>query len=97
VTYTPGKNLYYYVNQAGGPTVKAEYSRAYVTQPDGKVDAVRHPFLLPAIVPEPRPGSTVSVPEKDLRQQAPDQTIAYLGIALQALASLGTLIYLSRH
>jgi polysaccharide export outer membrane protein len=97
VTYMPGKNLKYYINQAGGGALHADLDRAYVTQPDGKVEAIRHPFLLPAIVPEPRAGAIVSVPLKDFRQQPVDQTIAYLGIALQALASLGTLIYLSRH
>jgi polysaccharide export outer membrane protein len=97
VTYIPGKNVYYYINQAGGPSARADYGRAYVIQPDGKVEAIRHHGILPASVPEPRSGATVSVPEKDIRLVQPDNSIAYLGIALQALASLGTLIYLSRH
>jgi hypothetical protein len=29
--------------------------------------------------------------------QQPDQTIAYLGVAVQVIASLATVIYLSRH
>jgi hypothetical protein len=45
----------------------------------------------------PEPGARVYVPEKELRTQTPDQTIAILGVTVQVIASLATVIYLSRH
>ncbi len=97
ITYAPGKNLIYYVYAAGGPGIRAELSRAYVTQPDGTVESVRHHGILPATIPVPEPGSRVYVPEKELRLQQPDQTLAYIGTAVQLIASLATVIYLTRH
>jgi polysaccharide export outer membrane protein len=97
VPFSPGKDLIYYVNAAGGPGSHADVGRSFVTQPNGKVEAIRHHGILPSSVPVPEPGSRVYVPAKELRLQAPDNTLAYLGIAVQALASLATLIYLSRH
>jgi protein involved in polysaccharide export with SLBB domain len=64
VTYVPGKNLDYYIRAAGGATIKADVGRAYVTQPNGKVDAKTHHFLIPDYVPKPKPGSVVVVPER---------------------------------
>ena len=97
VAFSPGKDLLYYINSAGGPGVRADVGRAFVTQPNGKVEAIRHHGILPASIPVPEPGSRVYVPEKEFRLMQPDNTLAYLGIAVQALASLATLIYLSRH
>ena len=97
VTYVPGKDLIYYVNAAGGPGSRADVARAFVTEPNGKVEAIRHHGILPASIPVPEPGARVYVPEKEIRMQQPDQTIAYLGIAVQTIAALATLIYFSRH
>jgi protein involved in polysaccharide export with SLBB domain len=97
VTYVPGKNLIYYVNAAGGPGSRADEGRSFVTQPNGKVEAIRHHGILPASLPVPEPGARVYVPEKELRTQTPDQTIAILGVTVQVIASLATVIYLSRH
>ncbi|MDQ2891378.1 MAG: SLBB domain-containing protein [Gemmatimonadota bacterium] len=65
VTYQPGKDLNYYIRAAGGPTRKADPDHAYVTQPNGKVDAESQRFLIPDYVPKPQPGSVVFVPEND--------------------------------
>jgi polysaccharide export outer membrane protein len=65
VTYSPGKSLEYYIRAAGGPSQKADLKRAYVTQPNGKVDARESNFLLPDGLPDPQPGSVVFVPERD--------------------------------
>ena len=97
VAYVPGKDLIYYVNAAGGAGARADVGRSFVTQANGKVEAIRHHGILPASIPVPEPGSKVYVPEKELRHQEPDQTIAYLGVAVQVIASLATVIYLSRH
>jgi protein involved in polysaccharide export with SLBB domain len=65
VTWSPGKTLEYYIRAAGGPSRRADLSRAYVTQPNGKVEARQRHFLLPDGIPQPRAGSTVFVPERD--------------------------------
>jgi len=43
----------------------AVFAGAYVTQPSGKLESVRHHFFLPDEMPKPRPGSVVFVPEGD--------------------------------
>ena len=66
VAYVPGANLDYYVSAAGGPSRKADTKRAYVRQPNGKVESVHRRFLLPDGVPHPGPGSMVYVPEREM-------------------------------
>jgi polysaccharide export outer membrane protein len=97
VTYVPGKNILYYVYAAGGPGSRADVGRTYVTEPNGKVEGIRHHFLLPSNVPTPEPGARVYVPEKLIRVEQNDHTVEYLGVAVQLIASLATVIYLSRH
>jgi polysaccharide export outer membrane protein len=65
VTYSPGEDLNYYIRAAGGPTRKADVDHAYVTQPNGKVDAESQRFLIPDYVPKPLPGGVVFVPESE--------------------------------
>jgi len=97
VTYVPGKDVLYYVYAAGGPGSRADLGRTFVTQPNGKVESIRHHGLLPASVPAPEPGARVYVPEKEFRIPTNDRTVEYLGVAVQLIASLATVIYLSRH
>ncbi|HET7553139.1 MAG TPA: SLBB domain-containing protein [Gemmatimonadaceae bacterium] len=70
VAYVPGQNLDYYVSAAGGASRAADTKRAYVRQPNGKVESVHRRFLLPDGVPQPGPGSTVFVPEKDMNAKS---------------------------
>ncbi len=65
VTYAPGEDLNYYIRAAGGPTRKADIDHAYVTQPNGKVDAESQRFLIPDYIPKPKPGGVIFVPEND--------------------------------
>ena len=65
VSYVRGADLDYYIRAAGGPSQKADPSRAYVTQPNGKVQSIARRHFLPDGVPEPRAGSSVFVPERD--------------------------------
>src|SRR5687768_6004256 len=91
VTYSPGKDLTYYIRAAGGPSRKADVKRAYVTQPNGKVDAREANFLLPDGMPEPQAGSVVYVPERDPADR-PADFISSVGAIAQIAASLITLI-----
>jgi polysaccharide biosynthesis/export protein len=91
VTYSPGKTLDYYIRAAGGPSRKADLGRAYVTQPNGKVEAHEQHFLVPDGIPQPRAGSTVFVPERD-PQDKPFDVLQSAGAIASILATAVTLI-----
>jgi polysaccharide export outer membrane protein len=91
VTWAPGKTIEYYVRAAGGPSRKADMKRAYVTQPNGKVEARNARFLLPDGIPKPKAGSTVFVPELDPADK-PLDFLTSAGSVAQILATLVTLI-----
>ena len=92
VAYVPGKDIGYYIGAAGGLNRKAEGSRAYVVQPNGKVESISRRFLLPDGQPQPRPGSVVMVPEKDPNDKR-DYT-ALATAAVQVAASLVAVVAL---
>jgi hypothetical protein len=96
VTYAPGRDIEYYVRAAGGPTTRADVNRAYVTQPNGKVEARQNRFLLPDGVPKPQPGSTVVVPTHDPLEKQVD-FLTSIGTISQVLTGLITLIIAVRH
>ena len=86
VAYSPGKSLDYYIDAAGGATYNADKKRAYVQQPNGVVEPVRHRVLLvPDSRPEPLAGAVVVVPAKDPNEKK-DWT-AIIGSVAQVLAS----------
>jgi protein involved in polysaccharide export with SLBB domain len=91
VTYSPGKTLDYYIRAAGGPSRKADVKRAYVTQPNGKVEAHENNFLLPDGIPKPLAGSTVFVPERDPGDK-PFDLLTSAGSIASILATLVTLV-----
>ena len=85
VTYVPGRSLEYYVSAAGGVTRNGDLRYAYVTQPNGKVEATRGKFIF-RDDPRPRPGSTVFVPARDPNERRIDY-LATLGTIAQLAAS----------
>ena len=91
VTYTPGKSIDYYIRAAGGPSGTADANRAYVRQPNGKVQSRERRFLAPDINPRPEPGSVVVVPSRNPLDRPPD-LIASAGAIAQILATLLTLV-----
>jgi protein involved in polysaccharide export with SLBB domain len=91
VTYSPGKTLDYYIRAAGGPSRKADLKRAYVTQPNGKVEAHETNFLLPDGIPKPMAGSTVFVPERDPGDK-PFDLLSSAGSIASILATAVTLV-----
>jgi protein involved in polysaccharide export with SLBB domain len=62
VAFTPGQDVDDYVRAAGGAGPTAALDRAYVRQPNGKVQSVRRRRFLPDYVPAVRAGATVVVP-----------------------------------
>jgi protein involved in polysaccharide export with SLBB domain len=88
VTFTPGKDLNYYVRAAGGASRTGEASRAYVIQPSGKLESIQRRRFLPDGVPEPRPGSKVVVPERAQNEVDPAARIALFAQVAGTLAAL---------
>lgn len=84
VAHVPGRDLAYYIQQAGGPTRTADYRRAWVTQPSGKRETAGW-----GRAPEPMPGATVEVPALDPSQRTNwVQTIATMTPVVVSLVSL---------
>jgi protein involved in polysaccharide export with SLBB domain len=96
VTYQPGKTIEYYIRAAGGPTVRADPKRAYVTQPNGKVESRQPHFLMPDGVPTPQPGSVVVVPARDPLDK-PVDLVASISTLSQVLVGLVGLVLAIRH
>jgi len=95
VTYVPGRSLEYYVSAAGGVTRKGDLRYAYVTQPNGKVEATRGKFIF-RDDPRPRPGSTVFVPERDPNERRIDYLATFGTIAQLAASFVAIAIALKR-
>ena len=95
--YVRGRDMQYYIRAAGGGRLDADLSRTYVTQPNGRVDAVSRRFLLPDGQPTPRPGAVVTVPKRDRTERqdtlaARTQIAAIIGTFAALIASLATII-----
>jgi protein involved in polysaccharide export with SLBB domain len=92
VAYVPGENVDFYIRAAGGATTKADVGRAYVTQPNGKVEsAIRHHFW-PDFRPKPEAGGVVSVPEKEGDSSNLLSQASTMASILTALASLAVVV-----
>jgi polysaccharide biosynthesis/export protein len=85
VAYVPGKDLQYYIEQAGGTSREADRRRAFVTQPNGKRET-SGAFSRP----KPLPGSLVVVPEIDPSQRT--NWVQTFTAITPVLASIVTLI-----
>jgi polysaccharide export outer membrane protein len=95
VSVETGKGLGFYVRSAGGAAHTGDVRRAYVIQPNGKIETRRHLLWVIPLDPSPRAGSTVVVPERAPREDG-SQRLATLAIVAQTLASLAALIVVIR-
>jgi polysaccharide export outer membrane protein len=59
-----------YISQAGGFTEQARKKRIYVSYPNGRTHRTKH-FLFFRSYPKVEPGSTVSIPVKEVRVEQP--------------------------
>ncbi len=91
VAFTPGKNLDWYVDAAGGYTQRSDKKHAYVTQANGERNGVKRKLVLADRVPKPTPGAVVFVPTK-IEQEQPSNLPSILATAAQILAVLTTVI-----
>ena len=85
VAYVPGRDLDYYISQAGGSARNADNKRAFVTQPSGKRETKSW-----GRSPKPLPGSLVEVPVLDSQYRT--NWVQTLATVTPILASLVTLI-----
>jgi polysaccharide export outer membrane protein len=90
VAYVSGKDMDYYIEQAGGPGRNADKRRAFITQPSGK----RETKSIANRSPKPMPGALVVVPEQD--PSAKTSWVTVMAAVAPALASLATLIVVFR-
>ncbi|MGN6393590.1 MAG: SLBB domain-containing protein [Gemmatimonadales bacterium] len=95
VAYTPGKNLDWYVNAAGGYTQAGDQRHAYLTQPNGERQGVRRKAVLADDVPKPLAGAVVFVPPKTAAEPG-SNVLGVVATAAQVLAALATLIVVVR-
>ena len=95
VVYTPGKSLDWYVNAAGGYAQNGDERRAYLTQPDGKREAVKRRAVLADNVPKPKSGAMVFVPVRRVQEQ-PSNLAGVLSVAAQVLSAIVTIVVVTR-
>lgn len=88
VRYIPGKKLKYYIDNAGGFSQRAKKGKVYVLYSNGSVDATSK-FLFFKNYPKVEPGSTILVPQKEIREKVTTQEI--IGIST-GITTLGVLI-----
>ena len=94
VAYVPGAKLDYYVRAAGGSSVRGDSRKAFVTQPNGKIETRQVRSFFPDAIPEPQPGAIVYVPERG----EPSATTSFAAIATtmaQLLGAIATVLVLA--
>jgi polysaccharide export outer membrane protein len=95
VPYTPGKSLDWYVDAAGGYTQLSDSKHAYVTQPNGKREAVKRRVVLADGVPRPKSGAVIFVPAKRIQEQ-PANVAGVIGTVASLLTALVTVILVAK-
>lgn len=84
-----GQSLDYYIRAAGGKSVLADAGRAYVTQPNGKIESRRRVLWAFRVDPVPRGGATVYVPVRDTTSNSA-ATLQTFSIVTQLAATILT-------
>lgn len=95
VAYTPGRNLDWYVDAAGGYTQRGDTRHPYVTQPNGVRQGVKRRTLIPDQVPRPLPGAVVFVATRTEQEPSSNATGVISTIA-QVIGVLATIIVVAR-
>lgn len=90
-----GKSLGFYINAGGGPTALANTRRAYVVQPNGKVESRRRYLWSINYDPTPRAGATVVVPARDTSADR-GNVMASVSTFAQLVASLAAVWAITR-
>ncbi len=96
LTLNEGASLRYYVRSAGGASAAGNERRAYVIQPNGKIESRRWLLWIVPLDPNPRAGATVVVPERDRNSESVQRVASTVQILASTLASIATLVVLLR-
>jgi protein involved in polysaccharide export with SLBB domain len=90
VLYRPGAGVDYYIRQAGGYLREADERRVRVEFASGQVATRGRRFLfMGGGIPQPNPGSVVTVPREDVTQRADvAQIVTLTATSVSALATL---------
>lgn len=94
VVLDKGRSLSHYIRAAGGGSINGDLKRAYVVQPNGKIESRRRILWLFVNEPEPRAGATVVVPVKagDTGGRDRATTAALIAQTLASLAAVAALL-----
>jgi len=90
-----GADLRFYIRAAGGASLVGDASRAFVIQPNGKIETRRRVGGIIPVTPTPRPGATVVVPAKSAESRTQER-IATAQLLTQMVASIVTAYALLR-
>ena len=90
-----GRSLTYYVRAAGGASATGDAKKAYVIQPNGKIEARERVLWVFVNNPTPRPGATVVVPQREEHASSSERAAAVAMIA-QTIASIAAIAALLR-
>lgn len=90
-----GRSLRYYVRAAGGASANGDEKKAYVIQPNGKIEARERVLWVFVNNPTPRAGATVVVPQREERASSSERAAAVAMIA-QTIASIAAIAALLR-
>ena len=96
ISASSGRGIDYYVRAAGGASLRGDTKRAYVIQPNGKIEARRKLLWVVSLNPTPRPGATVVVPVKPDNEADLQRFASTIQIIAQTVASLATVWALLR-
>jgi hypothetical protein len=95
VAYTPGRNLDWYVDAAGGYTQQGDDRHPYVTQPNGERQGVKRRAIFADRVPLPKPGAVVFVATRTVQEPQSNVT-GVLSTVAQVIGVLATIIVVAR-
>ena len=99
VTWQEGRSLKHYVAAAGGYERQADRGRAYVVQPNCKVEPVRRRwFILPDGQPKPEPGAMIVVPMrlKEEGRGSGETTGFFTGLASILASTIAIIVVATR-
>lgn len=94
VAFAPGQRLDYYIRLAGGATATADVGRAFVAQPNGKLESRGRGLHAAFFPPQPKPGSTVYVPIK--AESRGTDLVSLVATTTSLISGIVTLVLLLR-
>ena len=96
-TYIKGKNLKYYIGQAGGYKERTRKSKVYVVYANGTSASTHQTFFFINLTPKVEPGSKIVAPEKPEKKEGEATKWISMASALSSLSiAIVTLVNISK-